>query len=89
MAKPKIAYVCTECGGQTLKWQGQCPHCSGWNTLVEAVAEKAASRFAAVGATSEVRPLSEVQVDAQSRIGTGIGELDRVLGGGFVRAAWC
>ncbi len=84
MAKPKIAYVCTECGGQTLKWQGQCPHCSGWNTLVEAVAEKAASRFAPVGATSEVRPLSEVQVDAQSRIGTGIGELDRVLGGGFV-----
>ena len=41
MAKTKILYSCSECGGQTLKWQGQCPHCSAWNTLVETIAEKA------------------------------------------------
>ena len=40
MAKTKSTYSCTECGGQTLKWQGQCPHCQAWNTLVEAIAEK-------------------------------------------------
>ena len=45
MAKPKTIYSCTECGGQTLKWQGQCPHCSAWNTLVETVAERTTARF--------------------------------------------
>jgi len=39
MAKSKSVYTCTECGGQVSKWQGQCPHCMGWNTLVETVAE--------------------------------------------------
>jgi DNA repair protein RadA/Sms len=84
MVKAKTAYVCTECGGQTLKWQGQCPHCNGWNTLLETVAEKAANRFAAVAGTSEVRPLAEVDASAQPRLITGIAELDRVLGGGLV-----
>ena len=42
MAKAKSIYSCTECGGQVLKWQGQCPHCQAWNTLVEAVAEAGA-----------------------------------------------
>ena len=41
MAKAKSVYSCTECGGQVLKWQGQCPHCQAWNTLVESVAEAA------------------------------------------------
>ena len=45
MAKAKSVYSCTECGGQTLKWQGQCPHCSAWNTLVETVADKPATRY--------------------------------------------
>ncbi|MET0217949.1 MAG: DNA repair protein RadA [Burkholderiales bacterium] len=84
MTRAKTAYVCSECGGQTLKWQGQCPHCNGWNTLVETVAEKAATRFAPIAATSEVRPLSEVDATAEPRIATGIAELDRVLGGGLV-----
>ena len=38
MAKPKTVYACTECGGESPKWQGQCPHCDAWNTLVESVA---------------------------------------------------
>ncbi|MGA8008883.1 MAG: DNA repair protein RadA, partial [Thiomonas sp.] len=42
MAKPQTVYVCSECGGKSAKWQGQCPHCQAWNTLVETV-ESAAS----------------------------------------------
>jgi alanine racemase len=44
MAKPKTVYNCTECGGQSLKWQGQCPHCNAWNSMVEGVAEPAAGK---------------------------------------------
>ena len=85
MTKAKTVFVCTECGGQTSKWQGQCPHCQGWNTLIETVAEKAATRFAPVATAMAVRPLAEVETRDEPRIPTGIGELDRVLGGGLVR----
>ena len=44
MAKPKTIFNCTECGGQSLKWQGQCPHCNAWNTMVEGVAEGSGGR---------------------------------------------
>ncbi|MCU0973146.1 MAG: DNA repair protein RadA [Burkholderiales bacterium] len=85
MSKTKTVFVCTECGGQTSKWQGQCPHCHGWNTLVETVAEKATTRFAPVAAGVGVRPLAEVETRDEARISTGIAELDRVLGGGLVQ----
>jgi DNA repair protein RadA/Sms len=88
MAKPKSIYSCTECGGQTLKWQGQCPHCQAWNTLVEAVVEQGAragtNRFASLGGTSEVVSLADVQADDFPRLPTLIDEFDRVLGGGLV-----
>ena len=87
MAKPKTVYTCTECGGQTLKWQGQCPHCSAWNTLVETIAEKTSSRYQALAQTSKLQKLSEVAAQEEPRRPTGIGELDRVLGGGLVRGA--
>ena len=87
MAKAKTTYSCTECGGQTLKWQGQCPHCSAWNTLVEAIAEKPATRFQALAEPSRLQKLSEVEAREEPRRPTGIGELDRVLGGGLVRGA--
>jgi len=72
MAKAKTVYVCTECGGQALKWQGQCPHCQAWNTLVESVAETAApsaNRFSLIAETGrlvgmdlvEVNPILDVQ----------------------------
>ena len=48
MARARTAYACTECGGRSSKWQGQCPHCAAWNTLVETVAVPAATRFTAV-----------------------------------------
>ena len=85
MARAKTAYVCTECGGQSSKWQGQCPHCGAWNTLVEAIVAPPATRFQAVsGAAAEVRPLSSVEARADPRAATGLEEFDRVLGGGLV-----
>ena len=66
MAKQKTIYSCTECGGQTLKWQGQCPHCQIWNTLVETIAEKTVSRFSPVSATDKVQNLSEVEAGEET-----------------------
>ncbi len=88
MARAKTIYSCTECGGQTLKWQGQCPHCQAWNTLVEALAEaQAPKRFAALAQPSQVVALSEVEAAEEARLASGIGEFDRVLGGGLVPGA--
>jgi DNA repair protein RadA/Sms len=85
MAKPKTIYSCTECGGQTLKWQGQCPHCGAWNTLVETLAERSAARYQGIAQPSAVELLSGVEAAEEPRRATGVAELDRVLGGGLVR----
>ncbi|TDR81973.1 DNA repair protein RadA [Paludibacterium purpuratum] len=88
MAKSKTVFVCTECGGESLKWQGQCPHCGTWNTLTESVAQpEPSSRYAAWSGTADVQLLSEVQAEDVPRETSGIEELDRVLGGGMVRGA--
>src|SRR5574341_1442734 len=86
MAKAKSIYSCTECGGQVLKWQGQCPHCQAWNTLVETVAEAApsANRFGLAAEAGKLQRLSEIEAREESRVPTGIEEFDRVLGGGLV-----
>jgi DNA repair protein RadA/Sms len=87
MAKAKTVFTCTECGGQALKWQGQCPHCNAWNTMVETVAEPAKAtghRFASANAPSEAVALSDVEARDFPRLPTLIGEFDRVLGGGLV-----
>jgi len=87
MAKPKSIYVCTECGGQTPKWQGQCPHCSAWNSLVETVVEAVSrNRFASI-APSKLQSLGDVEAQELPRQSTGIAEFDRVLGGGLVHGA--
>jgi DNA repair protein RadA/Sms len=84
-AKAKTVYVCGECGGESPKWQGQCPHCYAWNTLAESLAEKPAqNRFAGVAKRSSLTPLSALRTTAPDRIDTGIEELNRALGGGFV-----
>jgi len=88
MAKPKTIYSCTECGGQSLKWQGQCPHCQAWNTLVESVNETtptSGNRFALIAETGKVQRLSEVEAREESRMPSGVAEFDRVLGGGLVQ----
>jgi DNA repair protein RadA/Sms len=85
MAMAKTAYVCTECGGTSSKWQGQCPNCGVWNTLVETIAATPSSRFQALaGAPSAVRTLASVETQDNARTPTGIEEFDRVLGGGLV-----
>lgn len=85
MAKQKTVYTCTECGGNSPKWQGQCPHCSAWNTLVETLAEAAATnRFSAIAGSGRLQRLAEISPREESRVATGIEEFDRVLGGGLV-----
>ncbi len=85
MAKSKTLYICSACGGQTLKWQGQCPHCREWNTLTETVAEKDFLRFIPDSVQGHVLNLSEVEAENVPRFSTGLAEFDRVLGGGLVQ----
>jgi len=86
MAKPKVVYSCTECGGQTPKWQGQCPSCMAWNTLVESISDvpAAANRYASLNQTAGLQKLADVEAAEVPRHPTGVGEFDRVLGGGLV-----
>ena len=85
MAKAKTVFSCSDCGGQTLKWQGQCPHCNAWNTLLETVSERGtSSRYQALAESSKLIRLGEVEAGEAPRLLTGISELDRVLGGGLV-----
>ncbi len=85
MAKAKSVYVCTECGASNPKWQGQCPGCGEWNTLVESIAEKASGhRFESLAPGARLQNLSEIEAREVERVATGIGEFDRALGGGLV-----
>jgi DNA repair protein RadA/Sms len=90
MAKEKLIHSCTECGATASKWQGQCPGCGQWNTLVEAVAESAApaNRFAgtfkSLAGTGKLQQLADIKSREEPRQPTGIDEFDRVLGGGLV-----
>ena len=82
MARTKTAYICNDCGAHSVKWAGQCPECSAWNTLSEI-------RLAA-GKSSIGKPatdLGAVLDDAEDRYPTGMAEFDRVLGGGLVPGA--
>ncbi|MDP3211663.1 DNA repair protein RadA [Methylotenera sp.] len=85
MAKAKTIYTCTECGASEPKWQGQCPSCHAWNTLVESIAETTSvSRFAPLAETAGLQKLAEVEAAEVPRQPTGVSEFDRVLGGGLV-----
>jgi len=89
MAKAKTVYTCTECGASEPKWQGQCPSCMAWNTLVESIAEttganRYANKFEGLATTGQLQKLSAVQAADVNRQPTGISEFDRVLGGGLV-----
>ena len=85
MAKARPIYTCSECGGSSPKWQGQCPGCGAWNTLVETLADAAPRhRFSSAGSGSTLQLLSDVRAKDAQLLPTGIGEFDRVLGGGLV-----
>ncbi|MFN7752945.1 MAG: DNA repair protein RadA [Pseudomonadota bacterium] len=96
MAKSRTTHVCSACGAQSTKWQGQCPGCAEWNTLVETVvaahpspgsAALAGAGPGAPGSARTVSPLATLAPHAEPRFPTGSGELDRVLGGGLTRAS--
>ncbi len=84
MARSSPVFVCAECGGETLKWQGQCPHCSAWNSLEQ---RTASARAPANATRSTPRAIGPEPGAGEARLGTGQGELDRVLGGGIVRGS--
>ena len=89
--KAKTIFYCTQCGNETPKWQGQCPACGAWNTIVEQPAPakgkgRAASAAPLVPARSPTR-IGELTTDQEIRFPTGLAELDRVLGGGAVQGS--
>ena len=87
MAKTKTVFYCTNCGNETPKWQGRCPACGAWNTIEEHIEKPTAvgkARSAPVGMSRVPKRLQEVDLDDEIRFTTGMGELDRVLGGGAV-----
>ena len=96
--KARTVFYCTECGNETPKWAGKCPACGAWNTVVERPPEaapkksrglgRAASAMpAAVGGSRRARPVTDLETAAEIRFPTGMGELDRVLGGGAVKGS--
>ncbi len=93
MAKAKMtAYFCSECGYESSKWMGQCPVCRQWNTMVEAPArddKPSGQRSGGLSSDAHSRPmtLDQVTEEDEERIGTGLSELDRVLGGGIVKGS--
>jgi DNA repair protein RadA/Sms len=85
MARSNPVFACGACGGETLKWQGQCPHCGEWNSLEQrATATPAGARKLAATGTAVVTRLDELEPGGRPRAETGHHELDRVLGGGIV-----
>lgn len=90
MVKVKTIYTCTECGASEPKWQGQCPSCMAWNTLVESVEENStstnryANKFEGLATTGQLQKISSIKAADIARQPTGISEFDRVLGGGLV-----
>ena len=90
MSKSKTAFVCTDCGSESSKWQGQCKDCGAWNTFsqIKLAAAKAAqvTHFQAYdgGAAREIKTLGEIDLQEMPRFSAGAGEFDRVLGGGLV-----
>ena len=84
MSKAKTLYRCAACAGATPRWLGRCPSCEAWNTLVEERVAPAATTAAGVAPTSRATPIADVDVGAYAARSTGVGELDRVLGGGLV-----
>jgi DNA repair protein RadA/Sms len=84
VVKTRIHYRCTECGDVSPKWVGRCPACEAWSTLQEEVAAARTPASVALGPSSRPVRIGEVDLDAWEARPTGVGELDRVLGGGLV-----
>src|SRR5690606_33630044 len=80
-------YRCTECGWTAAKWVGRCGECQAWGTVVESGASASRPTTKATASATPAVPVTEVAATASERHGTGVGEFDRVLGGGLVAGA--
>ncbi len=87
MAKPKTVFFCKECGYESAKWVGQCPGCKQWDTFVEEPVIKKSAVTSGVRNVREPELISKIKAEAEPRMNSGIGELDRVLGGGIVQGS--
>lgn len=90
MAKAKTVFYCTQCGNETLKWMGRCPGCGAFNTMAEHIERPAPvgkNKTVPAGEVRSAQKLNEVSTQSESRFSTGLGELDRVLGGGAVEGS--
>lgn len=88
--KAKSIFFCAECGNETAKWAGRCPSCGAWNTIVEQAAPKDSVKGKSrTGLTiqSKAHPINDLEASEELRFATGMGELDRVLGGGAVKGS--
>lgn len=85
MVKNKTVFVCSECGYESPKWLGKCPGCDSWNTMVEEIEQ--AKRPDNYIESSRPKKLRSIEVNDEERYKTGLGELDRVLGGGVVKGS--
>ena len=88
-SKNKTVYVCEECGFESVKWVGQCPHCHAWDTMEEHLIapKKQSAGYSAGRRISKAQALRDVSVSGEERLKSGISELDRVLGGGIVKGS--
>lgn len=89
MAKTKTVFFCTSCGNESPKWQGRCQACGQWNTMEEHIEKPSSPGNVRIASASKriARKITEVTTDSETRFSTGIGELDRVLGGGAVEGS--
>lgn len=90
-AKSKLIYQCTQCGYESPKWTGKCPECGEWNTMLEMLKEPMTQKSTAASSAGNVsRPIGihEISTADEPRYHTGLGELDRVLGGGIVKGLY-
>ncbi len=87
MSKVRTVYICTNCGYESVKWLGKCPSCDSWNTFSEEVRETRKNISKNPKIEPDVYHLKDLTIEKESRIKTGIGEFDRVLGGGLIQGS--
>ena len=87
MSRAKVVYACQSCGYQSPKWMGKCPQCGKWETFVEEIIGSTPSSPVSAGHGLSPQPLTEIEWGRERRVLTGIGEFDRVLGGGIMPAS--
>lgn len=91
MAKSKYIYICNQCGYESTKWNGKCPSCNAWNSFEEDISQNTTSSGkssqSAPDLSEQILELEQIDIESDVRYDTGIGELNRVLGGGLVKGS--